>query len=121
MAWKKSPPELIAAFARVVPSGGGAERRPMFGYPAAFVNGNMFAGLHEDRLVLRLDDDGAVDAKRCGAIDFEPMPGRRMSGWVAVSGNLLADESLLRRWATRAFRHVSAMPPKARKGAGRKR
>jgi len=121
MPWKKSPPELIAAFARVVPAGGGAERRPMFGYPAAFVNGNMFAGLHEDRLVLRLDDDGAVDAKRCGAIDFEPMPGRRMSGWVAVSGNLLADESLLRRWVTRAFRHVSAMPPKARKVAGRKR
>jgi len=121
MPWKKSPPELIAAFPRVVPSGGGAERRPMFGYPAAFVNGNMFAGLHEDRLVLRLDDDGAVDAKRCGATDFEPMPGRRMSGWVAVSGNLLADESLLRRWATRAFRHVSAMPPKARKVAGRKR
>jgi len=121
MPWKKAPPELIAAFARVVPAGGGAERRPMFGYPAAFVNGNMFAGLHEDRLVLRLDDDGAVDAKRCGAIDFEPMPGRRMSGWVAVSGNLLADEFLLRRWATRAFRHVSAMPPKARKVAGRKR
>src|SRR5438046_4701621 len=41
MAWRKSPPELIATFERVVPAGG-AERRLMFGYPAAFVNGKMF-------------------------------------------------------------------------------
>src|SRR5216110_404226 len=67
MAWKKSPPELIAAFARVVPSGGGAERRPMFGYPAAFVNGNMFAGLHDDRVVLRRDEAGIAEAKQHGA------------------------------------------------------
>ena len=103
MAWKKSPPELIAAFARVVPSGGGAERRPMFGYPAAFVNGNMFAGLHEDRVVLRLDEAGIAEAKQHGATDFEPMPGRRMTGWVAVTGALSADEPALRRWVARAF------------------
>ena len=75
MPWKKSPPALIAAFARVVPAGGGAEQRPMFGYPAAFVNGNMFAGLHEDRVVLRLDEVGIAEAKEHGATDFEPIPG----------------------------------------------
>jgi len=117
MAWKKSPPELIAAFARVVPAGGGAERRPMFGYPAAFVNGNMFAGLHEDRVVLRLDEAGIAEAKRHGAIDFEPMPGRRMSGWVAATGPLTADEPALRRWVARAFRHTATLPPKARRKA----
>ena len=117
MAWKKSPPELIAAFARVVPSGGGAERRPMFGYPAAFVNGNMFAGLHEERVVLRLDEVGIAEAKQHGATDFEPMPGRRMSGWVAATGPLTADEPALRRWVARAFRHTATLPPKARRKA----
>jgi TfoX/Sxy family transcriptional regulator of competence genes len=117
MAWKKSPPELIAAFARVVPSGGGAERHPMFGYPAAFVNGNMFAGLHEDRVVLRLDEAGIAEAKQHGATDFEPMPGRRMTGWVAVTGALSADEPALRRWVARAFRHTETLPPKARRKA----
>ena len=116
MAWRKSPPELIATFERVVPAGG-AERRLMFGYPAAFVNGNMFAGLVEDRVVLRLDEAGIAEAKQHGAIDFEPMPGRRMTGWVAVTGTLAADEPALRRWVTRAFRHTATLPPKARRKA----
>jgi TfoX/Sxy family transcriptional regulator of competence genes len=115
MAWKKSPPALIAAFERVVPAGGGAERRLMFGYPAAFVQGNMFAGLHEDRVVLRLDDAGITEAKRHGATDFEPMPGRRMTGWVAMTGPLAADEPALRRWVARAFRHTTTLPAKARR------
>jgi hypothetical protein len=28
-----------------------AQRRQMFGYPAAFVNGHLFAGLHQSNLV----------------------------------------------------------------------
>ena len=29
----------------------------MFGYPALFVNGNMFAGTFQDKIVARLADD----------------------------------------------------------------
>lgn len=43
MAWKKPAPETIATFEAVLP-GAPAERRMMFGYPAAFVNGNVFMG-----------------------------------------------------------------------------
>jgi len=118
--WKKSPPELVSVFDRLVPARG-VERRSMFGYPAAFVGGNMFAGLHEDRLVLRIDEEGAAEAKAQGATDFEPMPGRRMAGWVAVTGKPLADEARMRKWIARAFAHVSAMPAKPRKPAARKR
>jgi TfoX/Sxy family transcriptional regulator of competence genes len=114
MAWKKSPPELVSAFERIVPDRREVERRKMFGYPAAFVNGNMFVGLHEDRLVLRLDDETAGEAKRHGATDFEPMPGRAMKGWVAVPHERL-DESRARAWIERALSHVSDMPGKGRK------
>ncbi len=93
----------------------------MFGYPAAFVGGNMFAGLHEHRLVLRLDEDAAAEAKDQGATDFEPLPGRRMAGWVALAGKPLADEARMRKWLARAFAHASTMPAKARKRAARKR
>jgi hypothetical protein len=44
VAWKKSPPALVERFEAIVPALSGAERRKMFGYPAAFVGGNMFAG-----------------------------------------------------------------------------
>ena len=32
----------------------GVEQRKMFGYPALFVRGNMFAGLVRDTMILRL-------------------------------------------------------------------
>jgi len=95
MAWRKSPPELIAAFARVVPAAG-RRAAPHVRLPGRFVHGHMFAGLHEDRVVLRLDEAG-IASEAARRHRFEPMPGRRMSGWVAVTGTLAADEPALRR------------------------
>jgi len=46
--WKKVPAELAAAFDAALPPAVDVERRKMFGCPTAFVNGNLFAGLHED-------------------------------------------------------------------------
>ena len=114
MAWKKSPAALVATFDRLVPSSG-VERRQMFGYPAAFVAGNMFAGLHEDRFVLRLDEAGCAEAKRLGATDFEPMPGRAMKGWVVLPSRLLGDDAQASQWIERAHRHVATMPAKKKK------
>ena len=114
-AWKPAPPELVSLFERVIPTDPAIERRKMFGYPAVFVNGNMFAGLHEDRLVLRLADDAIGEMKKRGARDFEPMAGRPMKGWIVVPHEVLADAGLTRRWISRAFEHVSEMPRKAKK------
>ena len=57
----------------------------MFGYPCAFVNGNMFAGLFQDRIFVRLspDDRSGLDRTH-GAIDFEPMPRRPMKAYAVV-------------------------------------
>ena len=54
--WKAASAEWVRVFEETSSGLPGAERRKMFGYPAAFVNGNMFAGLHESGLVLRLPD-----------------------------------------------------------------
>ena len=121
MAWKKSPPELVSAFDRLVPATRGVERRTMFGYPAAFVGGNMFAGLHEDRFVLRLGDEDLAAAKRLGAKDFEPMPGRAMKGWIILPERLLADDGQACRWIERARSHVSTMPAKGKRKGTTKR
>ena len=47
-----SPPALIATLSRLAGGFSGIERRKMFGYPALFINGNMFAGLVRDTLVI---------------------------------------------------------------------
>lgn len=113
MAWQKSPPELIARFDRLVPQDPRVERRKMFGYPAAFVNGRLFAGLHQGDLVLKLPAaDRALLQAHGHARAFEPMPGRAMGEFVAVHGDTLPEGPVMSAWMTRALEHVAALPAK---------
>ena len=53
MSFEKSSPERIASFDAALPDDPRIQKKKMFGYPAAFVNGNFFAGLHEENVVMR--------------------------------------------------------------------
>ena len=114
MAWQKSPPALIARFDELVPADPRVERRKMFGYPAAFVNGRLFTGLHQADLVLKLPaEDRALLQAGGHARAFEPMPGRSMGDFVAVRGDALPDAVVMSAWMARALDYVAALPPKA--------
>ncbi len=120
--WRPSPPELIAVFDQLMESVPDAEQRKMFGYPAAFVNGNMFAGLHQENMVLRLkeaDRDALLAVK--GAAPFEPMPGRAMKEYIAVPETFLEQPAELRKWLARSFAYAGSLPAKVKKkrGAGK--
>jgi TfoX/Sxy family transcriptional regulator of competence genes len=118
MHWKKAPESLIALFDEVAPPDPPAQRRQMFGYPAVFVNGNMFAGLHEDRLVVRLPETERAEFMALpGAVPFEPMPGRPMKEYVVAPAALLGDPDGLRAWLGRALRYAVTLPPKTAKAA----
>ncbi|HEV8320552.1 MAG TPA: TfoX/Sxy family protein [Myxococcota bacterium] len=121
MQWRKSPPALIATFDAVMP-GAPAERRLMFGYPAGFLNGNMFVGLHQESFVLRLGEaDGAALLREPGGAPFEPMPGRPMRGFFCAPPPVVADRAVLRRWVEKALQHAATMPAKAKKARAAKR
>jgi TfoX/Sxy family transcriptional regulator of competence genes len=121
MAWRKSPPWLIASFDAAFPDDPRAERRQMFGYPAGFVNGNMFAGLHQENMVVRLGDDAREELMGYdGAAPFEPMPGRPMRGYATLPPSMLQDPHAAQRWLRVAFEHALAMPPKTKKNAAAK-
>ena len=84
-SWKKSPQELVDQFTDALPTHPDLVRKPMFGYPAAFVNGNMVCGLFQDSVVVRLGKEGAAEVVTKGtAHPFAPMPGRTMTGYVLV-------------------------------------
>ena len=111
-SFSKSPPELVARFAELAELVPEATRRPMFGYPSLVIGGHMFAGLYQDSLVLRLGaGDRAELTSRHGAAQFEPMPGRPMTGFVIVPPALVADPAV-ERWLGRAFEHAKSLPPK---------
>jgi TfoX/Sxy family transcriptional regulator of competence genes len=115
MKWTKSPPELVKKFEKLVP-GAPAQMRQMFGYPACFVNGNMFMGLHQDNMVLRLPDtQRAAFLKLNGAGQFEPMPGRPMKEYVTVPPALLKTPKKLEPWVAKALKYGASLKPKAPK------
>ena len=123
MDWQKSPESLIQTFAEALPEAPTVERRKMFGFPAAFAGGNMFAGLHGNDVMVRLPEDArATLLGLTGAHLFEPMAGRPMREYVVLPPAVVADHGVLREWLDRGFQYASAMAPKEKtKPAGKRR
>jgi TfoX/Sxy family transcriptional regulator of competence genes len=120
MKWQKAPEELVGLFDRVLPAGERIERRKMFGYPAAFANGQLFASLFQDDFIVRLPPEERLKLQNeHGARPFEPMPGRAMREYVVVPRALLADRPALDRLLACAVAFVTAMPPKTKKRRSR--
>ena len=113
-AWGKSPQHLVEAFAAAVRDLPGAEPRKMFGFPAAFVNGNLFTGLFEDRWFVRLSDEDRVALQGEGGESFEPMAGRPMKAYVELPAEILANAPARDRWLRRSLEHAAALPPMRR-------
>jgi len=111
MAWKKSPPELIAAFEKAKPSGPSVTARPMFGYPALFLNGNMFAGTYQDKIIVRLGEERTIAGAKT-AKTFEPMPGRPMKEYVVVPDAVTTNPAKLRAWVDQAYVYAKKLPAK---------
>lgn len=107
MAWRKAPPALVALFDSVVPGDPRVERRQMFGYPAVFAAGKLFAGLHQENFILKLSDaDRARMQAEHDAQSFEPMPGRRMREYVVLPAAVLSDRKMLDSWLARSLAYV---------------
>jgi TfoX/Sxy family transcriptional regulator of competence genes len=113
----KSSPEAVAFFQEVVPMDEpGVETRKMFGYPSAFVNGNLFMGLFGDGLMLRLSEaDRAGLLKIDGAEPFEPMPGHAMKEYVLVPDSFHGDRETLDGWIEKSLAFVGGKPAKEKK------
>jgi TfoX/Sxy family transcriptional regulator of competence genes len=115
-SWKKSPAELVERFAAALPEHPAVVRKPMFGYPAAFANGNMICGLFQDSVVVRLGKEGAASAIADGrARPFAPMPGRVMTGYVLVPAAEAGDAQALAAWLQRALDFTLTLPKKRAK------
>jgi len=108
--------EMVALFNHLVEDLPQSERRKMFGYPCAFVNGQMFVGVFQDTLMLRLaEEDRARFLKFPGAKLFEPIPGRAMREYVELTPAILASRTELKRWLRRSLVYAQSLPPKVKK------
>src|SRR5437868_11182373 len=55
-SFTKPTEATLTAFTRAIETLGDVERRTMFGYPAAFISGNMLASVFQDRIMIRLSE-----------------------------------------------------------------
>jgi TfoX/Sxy family transcriptional regulator of competence genes len=118
MEWKKAPAELVEFITNKMKNKN-CDYKKMFGYPAYFLNGNMFVGVHGDKLFLRLSDPDIADlTKKCKEVtSFEPMPGRPMNGYIVLPKNIYSDDNLFNELLQKSEHYVSSLPAKKPKKA----
>jgi TfoX/Sxy family transcriptional regulator of competence genes len=89
MKWAKAPDELKSLLEEVM-KGFDCEKRLMFGYPAYFINSNMFVGLFQDQLFVRLSEQHVEELRAAHHVlsNLEPMPGRPMKDYYVLPKDL---------------------------------
>jgi TfoX/Sxy family transcriptional regulator of competence genes len=112
VAPERSPQPLVERFGRVLDRHPDVARRQMFGYPAAFVGGNLVTSLHRTDWVVRVPAADRDAALASGAGPFEPMAGRPMNGFVTLPADDRDDDDRAAAWVERAIAHGRTLPPK---------
>ena len=113
MAWKKPSPELEEIIEKAVEKYE-CEMKKMFGSRMYFVNNNMWTGVYQDSLIVRMseDDRGEILRAHPEVTMFEPMPGRIMTEYIELPEEFVRDEAILDQWVERSYTFVAGMPPK---------
>ena len=112
---EKPTPAATKAFQDAFPDDARAVKKKMFGMDAAFVNGNMFAGVFEKGVTLRLGK-ARVDAL-LGEEGFYPfMPGGRTWPEYAIAdADTWTGTEALSDWVLEALEYTAKMPAKQEK------
>jgi TfoX/Sxy family transcriptional regulator of competence genes len=99
------------------------ERRKMFGADVWFVNGNMFAGVFGDGIILRLSDDDGLSIKKeiPGAGVFSPNDTMVMHEYTFIPSSALDNLNNIDDWIERSYGLAASLPVKASKKKGAKR
>ena len=115
---EKPTPAAIEAFAKAFPDDPRAQRKKMFGMDAAVVNGNLFAGVFERGVTLRLGK-ARVDELlgRDGFFPFTP-GGRKWPEYAIADAETWSGSDELAGWMREALEHTATLPAKETKRRG---
>jgi len=116
MKWRKTPEPLIAFLADAM-RGLDCQMKKMFGYPAYFINGNMFIATFQENIVVRLPqkDRDKLMMQNDEVVPFEPMPGRVMKEYVVLPESLYQDKVNFSQIIDMSVAYVSSLPVKKKK------
>jgi TfoX/Sxy family transcriptional regulator of competence genes len=86
--------------------------KKMFGGVCHLLNGNMFCGVYEDFLILRLGEPVARQALKEECVKPFDITGRPMKGWVMIRKQGFETERALAGWLKKAKDFTAHLPPK---------
>ena len=115
MKWKKAPDALKALMEKAM-EGIESQKRIMFGYPAWFIKGNMFAGLFQDLVFLRLSSGQVAELRSAGEVlpHLEPMPGRPMKDYHVIPQTIYSNARRFGPLLKKAAQHARSLPEKVK-------
>ena len=115
MKWRKAPDELISFLAEITKDIN-CQPRKMFGYPAYFINNNMFICAFQDSLVIRLSekDKAKVLKQYKNVTKFEPISGRVMREYIEIPESLYRDKTAFPEILNMSVKYASSLPPKVK-------
>lgn len=119
---EKPTAETVAAFDGAWPADARAVRKVMFGMAAGAVNGNLFCGVFEQGITLRI---GAARARELqgryeGVGPFMP-GGRTWPEYALVLAARWSGTDELKGWVREALDHTAGLPAKAPKAKAKPR
>ena len=90
----------------------GVEEKKMFGCVCFLLDGNVLAGVWNDRLIVRLGPGEGEAALREPHVRAFDITGRPMRNWVAVEPEGVEGDDQLTGWVERAATFVRTLPKK---------
>jgi len=122
MVWQKANKELIALLEEQMQNYR-CDRRVMFGSPTFFIEGNMFAGVHENTIILRLSEGDLHEIfMRFEEIKpFAPMGGHVMKAYAALPLKIALQNGILDECLHKSYKFTSSLPIKIAKKSAKKK
>jgi len=116
MQWKK-PSEKAFNFLKKNLKNVDCQMKKMFGHLTYFIRNNMFIGVHEDAIFLRLSlaDKEKVLAKYSIIKPFEPMPGRIMKEYVVIPEHIYNNKKIFLELLRKSIDYVSSLSSKGKR------
>ncbi len=116
MKWMKAPEELKDLLETAMKNID-CEKKPMFGYPAYFINRNLFIGIFQDKIFARLSDHQLVSlrVKYHSISNLEPMPGRPMKSYYVLPKDLYLNSKAFNSLIKSSADYTRSLAPKPKK------
>jgi len=111
---KKPDQQLVDQYLELVSNFDSLVQKKMFGCPCSFINGNMFFGVVEEKMFLRMGSGlrSEILAKYPGQY-FAPR-GRIMKEYIVIPPDIVSDTTSLLQLVKEAYEDVAALPPKVK-------